>query len=121
MALIVEIPEPLPHSKIRASGPGWPGRDMAYREWRDRLIEEANRRWLDSHWPSLPTRDLVAPWDLDEALFLATGGSRMFWAESETWNHRTRWLAVELHSNPRRLLALAARYIDAQRESRGNR
>jgi hypothetical protein len=89
MALVVEIPEPLPKSKIRASGPGMPALDLAYRAWRDRLIDEANRRWLDAHWPGLPAANLVEPWSLDEALFLATGGSRMFWAESETNNHRT--------------------------------
>jgi hypothetical protein len=117
MALVVEIPEPLPKSKIRASGPGMPALDLAYRAWRDRLIDEANRRWLDAHWPGLPAANLVERPGLDEALFLATGGSRMFWSESETWNHRTRWLAVELRDHPRKLLALALRYFDALREA----
>jgi hypothetical protein len=117
MALVVEIPEPLPKSKIRASGPGMPALDLAYRAWRDRIVDEANRRWLDAHWPGLPAANLVEPWSLDEALFLATGGSRMFWAESETNNHRLRWLAVELRDKPRRLLALALRHIDTRREA----
>jgi hypothetical protein len=117
MPLIVEIPEPLPHSRIRESGPGMPALDRAYRAWRGRLVDEANRRWLDAHWPGLPAADLVEPWALDEALFLATGGSRMFWAESEVWNHRLRHLAIELRDKPRRLLALTLRYIDSQREA----
>jgi hypothetical protein len=41
----------------------------------------------------------------------------MFWAESETNNHRLRWLAVELRDKPRRLLALALRHIDTRREA----
>jgi hypothetical protein len=41
----------------------------------------------------------------------------MFWSEIETWNHRTRWLAVELRDHPRKLLALALRYFDALREA----
>lgn len=103
------FPDLQPRSVLPSGGS--PADDKAYLEWRTGFVDAVNSRWIDSRTRfgcDLPTREPVDYGRLDEHLFNASGGTRMF----ETWNHshRQRQLAIAFKDHRRSIVRLAQQY-----------
>lgn len=82
-----------PRSVLPAGGT--PQTDREYLEWRRAFVEAENARWLDRatrFGEELPGRELILPWLMDEEIYRASGGSRLF--EAPNYQHLIRHLGI---------------------------